>query len=426
MPQDNTRQADANASTTVAPSAAATGPGATTGALSSVMPTYSRQDVTFDRGEGAWLFDSHGQRYLDFGSGIAVNALGHAHPRLVDALCQQAHRLWHTSNLYKVAGQERLAQRLCDVSFADVVFFCNSGAEACEGAIKTARGFHAANGHPERWRTITFEGAFHGRTLATLAAGRNPKHMDGFGPPADGFDQVAFGDHDALKAAIGPETAAIMVEPIQGEGGIRSVPDQCLRGLRELCNEHGLLLIFDEVQTGVGRTGHLFAHEAAGIAPDIMAIAKGIGGGFPLGAIMATRHAASGMQPGTHGSTFGGNPLAMAVANALLDVVLEPGFLDEVNRLAAHLGQSLGGLLESHADKIEQVRGRGLLRGLKLSVPVGEIVAAAAHDKLLVVPAGDNVLRVLPPLNVTDEEIAIGLERLSDAIASVPVPTPGQ
>lgn len=388
-----------------------------------VMATYARQNLVFERGEGAWLITQGGERYLDFTSGIAVNALGHAHPHLVEALREQAGKLWHTSNLYRVAGQERLAERLCAATFADKVFFCNSGAEACEGAIKTARRFHSFNGAPERWRIITFSGAFHGRTLATLAAGGNSKHLDGFGPEVDGFDHVPFGDHDALKAAIGPNTAAIMIEPVQGEGGVRAVPQQCLRGLRELCDEHGLLLILDEVQTGVGRTGRLFAHEWAGITPDIMSIAKGIGGGFPLGAFLATERAASGMQAGTHGSTFGGNPLATAVGNAVLDVVLAPGFLEEVEAKASHLTQSLGALLESHPGKVLEIRGQGLLKGLRLGVPVPDLVAAAASEKLLLVGAGDNVVRLLPPLTITPDEIADSIGRMSRALDKVAAPS---
>jgi acetylornithine/N-succinyldiaminopimelate aminotransferase len=382
-----------------------------------VMPTYGRQNIVFERGEGAWLTDTTGTRYLDFASGVAVNALGHAHPRLVAALTEQAGRLWHTSNLYRVAGQEQLADRLAAVTFADRVFFCNSGAEACEGAIKTARRYHHVNGHPERWRIITFEGAFHGRTLATLAAAGNPKYLDGFGPPADGFVQVPFADHAALEAAIGPHTAAIMVEPIQGEGGVRLVPDVCLAGLRALCDTHGLLLIFDEVQSGMGRTGKLFAHEWAGITPDIMAIAKGIGGGFPLGAFLATEDAARGMTAGTHGSTFGGSPLATAVGNAVLDVIQEPGFLDEVCTSGLLLKQALAAVVDAHPTIIEGIRGRGLLTGLRLKVPPADFVQAALQEQLLLVGAADSTVRVLPPLNVTAAEIVNGCERISRAAA---------
>jgi acetylornithine/N-succinyldiaminopimelate aminotransferase len=385
------------------------------------MGTYARQDVVFVRGEGAWLFSEVGEKFLDFGSGVAVNALGHAHPGLVAALTAQAAKLWHTSNLYRVEGQEHLAAKLTRLTFAEQAFFCNSGAEACEGAIKVARRYHYVNGHPEKQRIITFQGAFHGRTLATLAAGGNEKYLEGFGPKAEGFDHLPFGDHDALKAAIRPETAAIMIEPIQGEGGVRTVPAQCLRGLRELCDANGLLLIFDEVQTGAGRTGKLFAHEWAGITPDIMAIAKGLGGGFPVGAILATAEAAKGMTPGTHGSTFGGNPLAMAVAGTVIDILAEDGFLDEVQRKALLLKQSLAGIKDQFPDVVEDVRGAGLLTGLKLKANVTppEVVKSAFGERLLLVGAGDNTVRILPPLNVADEEIADGIERLSRALARV-------
>jgi acetylornithine/N-succinyldiaminopimelate aminotransferase len=383
-----------------------------------VMGTYGRQDVVFESGEGSWLISTTGERYLDFASGVAVNALGHAHPHLVEALTKQAATLWHTSNLYRVAGQERLAERLCANTFADHVFFCNSGAEACEGAIKTARRYHHVSGHPEKKRIITFKGAFHGRTLATIAAAGNEKYMEGFGPDMPGFDCLPFGDHEALKAAITPETAAIMIEPVQGEGGIRVVPTQCLQGLRALCDEHGLLLIFDEVQCGVGRTGKLFAHEWADIEPDIMAIAKGIGGGFPVGAFLATHEAAKGMVAGTHGSTFGGNPLAMAVGNAVLDVVLEPGFLEAVQKKALRFKQALARVKDEHADKIEDVRGSGLLMGIKLKAgyAAGDLMKATTAEKFLTVGAGDNVLRLIPPLNIADADIAEAATRLSKAL----------
>lgn len=390
-------------------------------ASDAVMSTYARQDIVFARGEGSWLYTTSGDQYLDFGSGVAVNALGHAHPRLIAALNAQAAKLWHTSNLYRVEGQEALADQLTELTFAEKVFFCNSGAEACEGAIKLARRYQFVSGHPERWRIITFRGAFHGRTLATLAAGGNDKYLEGFGPEADGFDHVAFGDHEGLEKAIGPETAAIMIEPIQGEGGIRTVPKQCLIGLRELCDKHGLLLVLDEVQTGVGRTGKLFAHEWAGIAPDVMAVAKGLGGGFPVGAILATSEAAKGMTAGTHGSTFGGNPLAMSVASAVLEVVTEPGFLDGVRDRALRLKQGLAGLKDQFPDLVEDVRGEGLLTGFKLKARVqpAEVVKAALAEKLLLVGAGDNTVRVLPPLNVTDADLANGVERLSRALTRV-------
>jgi acetylornithine/N-succinyldiaminopimelate aminotransferase len=387
-----------------------------------VMPTYARADLVFERGEGAWLVDTKGERYLDFASGVAVNALGHAHPRLVAALTEQAGRLWHCSNLYRVAGQERVAERLCALTFADRVFFCNSGAEACEGAIKLARRYHHAAGHPERWRTITFTGAFHGRTLATIAAARNPKHLEGFGKPADGFDQVPFGDLDAAAAAIGPETAAIMVEPVQGEGGVNVAPAGWLGALRQLCDARGLLLVLDEVQTGMGRTGRLFAHELEGMTPDVMAVAKGLGGGFPVGAVLATKEAARGMVAGTHGSTFGGNPLAMAVADAVLDAVLEPGFLEHVQAMALRFRQQLASLQDAHPHIVAEVRGTGLLLGLKVKPPQGEVIAACIEEKLLTVGAGDNVVRLLPPLNVTEEEIGAAVGRLAHALARLPRP----
>ena len=399
-----------------------------TGPSPFVMSTYGRQDVVFERGEGSWLISTTGERYLDFASGVAVNALGHAHPHLVEALTKQAATLWHTSNLYRVAGQERLAERLCAATFADKVFFCNSGAEACEGAIKTARRFHFVSGHPEKTRIITFKGAFHGRTLATIAAAGNEKYMEGFGPDMPGFDNLPFGDHEALLAAITPETAAIMIEPVQGEGGIRVVPTQCLQGLRELCDKHGLLLIFDEVQCGVGRTGKFFAHEWAGIQPDIMAIAKGIGGGFPVGAFLATAEASKGMVPGTHGSTFGGNPLAMAVGNAVLDVVLAPGFLEAVQQKALRFKQELARIKDEHPDKVEEIRGSGLLMGVRLkpNVASADLVKAATAERFLTVSAGDNVVRLIPPLNVADGDIAEAASRLSKALHRVPVATPAK
>ena len=338
----------------------------------------------------------NGERYLDFGAGVAVNALGHAHPHLVEALVAQAKSLWHTSNLYRVGGQEKLAERLVAATFADKVFFCNSGAEACEGAIKTARRYHYVSGQPARWRVITFRGAFHGRTLAAISASGNEKHLEGFGPEIPGFDHMPFGDIRAVEGAIGSETAAIMVEPIQGEGGVRCAAPEFLRALREICDAQGLLLVLDEVQTGVGRTGKLFAHEWAGITPDIMAVAKGLGGGFPVGAVLATEEAAKGMLPGTHGSTFGGNPLAMAVGSAVLDVVLEPGFLDSVRSKALRLKQGLAQLEDQFPAIVEEVRGEGLLMGLKLKLPPADAVGAAADEKLLIVAAADNAGRNYP------------------------------
>ena len=375
------------------------------------MPTYARSDLAFDRGEGAYLIDTEGRRYLDFAAGVAVNSLGHAHPHLVEALRKQAGKLWHTSNLYQIPVQERLATRLVAASFADQAFFCNSGAEAIECALKIARRFHYGNGAPERFRVLTFEGAFHGRTLTTIAAGGQPKHLEGFGPGVDGFDQAEFGDLKAAGQAIGPETAAIMVEPIQGEGGVCTPPTGFLKGLRTLCDDNGMLLIFDEVQTGLGRTGRLFAHEWDGVGPDVMALAKGLGGGFPIGACLATNAAGEFMTPGTHGSTFGGNPLAMAVANAVLDVVLENGFLDQVRQIAGALNQRLSGLVAAYPGVFSEVRGTGLLIGLRCEVPNAEVIEAARAHGLLLAPAGDNVARLLPPLIVGEREVeeAIGI-----------------
>ncbi len=383
--------------------------------ISPVLPTYARANVAFVRGEGCRSFTEDGTAYLDFGAGVAVNSCGHAHPHLISALTEQAGKIWHTSNLYQMPGQEKLARRLIDLTFADTVFFCNSGAEANELAIKMARKHFAALGQPEKFHIITFDGAFHGRTLATLAATGNAKYLDGFGPKAAGFDQVAFADHKALEAAIGPHTAAIMVEPVQGEGGMRSVPNQCLKGLRELCDKHGLLLIFDEIQCGVGRTGKFFAHEWSGITPDIMSVAKGIGGGFPLGACLATEAAANGMVAGTHGSTFGGNPLATAVGNAVLDVVLGDGFLDNVQKQTLRLKQGLARLKDLHPAVIEELRGQGLMIGIKMKVLNSDFVKAALAEKLLVIGAGDNVVRLVPPLIVTDADINEALHKLEAA-----------
>ena len=386
---------------------------------SPLLPTFARAELSFERGEGPWLVTDRGERYLDFGAGIAVNALGHAHPHLVKALTDQAAKVWHTSNLYRIPEGERLAQRLVDNTFADHVFFTNSGAEALECAIKMARKYHHANGQPERFRIVTFEGAFHGRTLATIAAGGQKKYLEGFGPKVEGFDQVPFGDHEALKAAIGPETAAILIEPIQGEGGVRTVPPQCLRGLRALCDEHGLLLIFDEVQTGVGRTGKLFAHQKVGVTPDIMAIAKGIGGGFPMGACLSTREAGKGMTAGVHGTTFGGNPLAMAVGNAVLDVVLAPGFLESVEHIGLVMKQRLAELKDRHPAVIEDIRGEGLLVGIKCRVPNTDLASAARNEHLLTVPAGDNVLRLLPPLNIDETIVSQAVAMLDRAATAI-------
>ncbi|WP_375458180.1 aspartate aminotransferase family protein [uncultured Enterovirga sp.] len=386
---------------------------------SSILPVYARAPLTFESGEGAWLVTDDGRRFLDFGAGIAVNALGHSHPHLVKALQEQAAKIWHISNLYQNPAGERLAKRLADATFADVVFFTNSGAEALEASIKMARKYHAAKGDPDRFRIITFEGAFHGRTLATIAAGGQKKYIDGFGPKVEGFDQVPFGDDAALKAAIGPATAAILIEPLQGEGGIRPVPPERLRALRRLCDERGMLLVLDEVQTGVGRTGKLFAHEWAGIEPDIMAVAKGIGGGFPMGACLATAEAASGMTAGTHGTTFGGNPLAMAVGNAVLDIVLADGFLDHVQQMALLLKQRLASLKDRHPAVIAEMRGEGLMIGLRLHVPNTEFVKAAQAEELLVIAAGDNVVRLLPPLTLTDADVLEAAERLDRACTAL-------
>jgi len=384
---------------------------------SHLLPTYARVDLAFERGEGAWLITPAGERYLDFTSGVAVNVLGHAHPALVDALTTQANKLWHVSNLYRIPGAERLAERLCALSFADLAFFCNSGTEAMEGAIKMARKFQAVSGKPERFRIVTFEGAFHGRTLASLAATGNMKYLDGFGPPVEGFDQVPFADLEATRKAIGPETAAILIEPIMGEGGVRVVPHAFLRALRELCDKHGLLLIFDEVQTGIGRSGKLFAYELAGVKPDIMALAKALGGGFPVGAFLATTEAGKGMTAGTHGSTFGGNPLAMAVANAVLDVVTADGFLDQVNRNALLLKQRLAELKDRHAAVIAEVRGEGLLIGLRMVPPASVMVDELRAEKMITPAAGDNVVRLLPPLIIGEEEITEAIARIDRACA---------
>ncbi len=389
---------------------------------SHLLPVFARADLAFERGEGVWLITADGERYLDFTSGVAVNALGHAHPHLVAALQQQAAKLWHMSNLFKSPDGERLAARLCEHSFADFVFFANSGAEAIECAIKVTRKYHAAKGQPERYRIITFEGAFHGRTLAALAATGAAKYLDGFGPPVEGFDQVPLGDLDAVKAAIGPATAGILIEPVQGEGGVRAADPAFFRALRELCDAHGLLLMFDEVQTGMGRTGELFAHQRFGVAPDVMALAKGLGGGFPIGACLATAEAASGMTPGSHGSTFGGNPLAVAAANAVLDVMLEPDFLPRVQSIALLAKQKLASVVDRYPQVLGEVRGEGLLLGLKAVVPAAELMAALRAEKMLSVAAGDNVVRLLPPLILSEAELAEAVERLERACASLSAP----
>ncbi len=383
-----------------------------TAAGDALYQTFARAKLRFVRGEGVWLIDEQGNRYLDFAAGIAVNSLGHSHPQLVEALKNQAENLWHVSNLYEVPGQETLAKKLTDNSFADKVFFTNSGAEALECAIKTARRYHFVNGQPERYRIITMEGAFHGRTLATIAAGGQAKYLEGFGPKVDGFDQVPFGDLEAVKAAITDETAAILVEPVQGEGGIRPLPLETLRALRDLCDERGLLLVLDEVQCGAGRTGKLFAYEWAGIEPDILAAAKGIGGGFPLGACLATNEAAKGMTPGTHGTTYGGNPLGMAVGNAVMDVMLADGFLENVQHSALQFKQGLASLIDRYPDIFADVRGSGLLCGVKCAVPNVQLMNTLRDHNMLTVVAGDNALRLLPPLTVTAEEIRLALNTL--------------
>jgi acetylornithine/N-succinyldiaminopimelate aminotransferase len=380
-----------------------------------LAPTYARSDLSFARGEGAYLFTAAGERYLDFASGVAVTALGHAHPHLVRTLSEQAKKLWHVSNLHRIPEQERLAERLCAATFADMAFFANSGAEAVECAIKAARRYHFKSGSPERYRLVTFEGAFHGRTLATIAAGGQAKHLEGFGPPVDGFDQVAGFDLAAVEKAIGACTAGILIEPIMGEGGVREVPTRFLQDLRALADAKGILLLLDEVQTGMGRTGRLFAHQWAGITPDIMATAKGLGGGFPVGACLMTEAVGSALTAGSHGSTFGGNPLAMAVANGVLDVVLADGFLDHVAGMGLRLKQRLAASADQHDEIIEDVRGQGLMLGLKCKVPNQKLLAALRAEKLLTVQAGDNVVRFLPPLIVTEAEIDEACARLDAA-----------
>ncbi len=387
--------------------------------IPSVLPTYNRAPLNFVSGAGAWLTEADGRRFLDLGAGIAVNSLGHAHPRLVEALTTQAQALWHTSNLYQIPQQQELADRLVAASFADTVFFTNSGTESCELAVKMARRHFYDKGEPERVEIIAFEGSFHGRSSAGIAAAGSEKMTKGFGPLLPGFKHLPFGDHEALKAAVTEKTCAILVEPVQGEGGIRPLPDVCLKGLRDLCDEHGILLILDEVQCGVGRTGKLFAHEWAGIAPDIMMVAKGIGGGFPLGAVLATEAAAAAMTAGTHGSTYGGNPLGCAVGCAVMEIVAEPDFLAEVNRKAGLLRQKLEGLVASHPDLFEEVRGSGLMLGLKCKRAPADVVAAGYAHEVITVPAADNVVRLLPPLTITEAEIEEALRRLEATAASL-------
>jgi acetylornithine/N-succinyldiaminopimelate aminotransferase len=388
--------------------------------ISPVLPSYARAKLSFVKGEGSWLVEADGRRFLDFSSGIAVMALGHGHPSLVKALKDQADRLWHTSNLYTVPEQIALGERLVEHTFADTVFFCNSGTEAAELAIKMARKYRYESDAPERTTILTFEGAFHGRSMAAVSAAGAEKLVKGFGPLLPGFRQLPFGDHDALRAAAAePDVGAIMVEPVQGESGIRPLPDQCLKGLRDLCDEHGLLLILDEIQCGMGRTGRLFAHEWAGITPDIMLVAKGIGGGYPLGALLATEEAARGMTAGTHGSTYGGNPLGCAVGAAVMDEITKPGFLDDVNRKAGYLRQRLEGLVAAHPDIFADVRGSGLMLGLICKATNTDVVAAGYDAGLLSVPAGDNVVRILPALTISEEEISEGVARLDAAATAL-------
>lgn len=384
-----------------------------------LLPTYARAPLSFVKGEGSWLIEADGRRFLDLAAGIAVTALGHAHPKLVAALTDQAGALWHTSNLYQIPQQQKLADKLCDLTFADTVFFTNSGTEACELAVKMARKYWAEKGQPDRSEIIAFSGSFHGRSAAGIAAAGSEKMTKGFGPLLPGFTHLEFGDHETLKLAVTDKTAAILIEPVQGEGGIRPVPDQCLKGLRDICDAHGVLLIFDEVQCGVARTGKLFAHEWAGITPDIMMVAKGIGGGFPIGAVLATEDAASGMGLGTHGSTYGGNPLGCAVGCAVIDHVSDPAFLSEVSRKGALMRQKLEGLVASHPDVFEEVRGAGLMLGIKCKVPNVDIVKAGYAQQILTVPAADNVVRLLPALTIEDDEIAQAVDRLEAAARAV-------
>jgi acetylornithine/N-succinyldiaminopimelate aminotransferase len=387
--------------------------------IPSVLPTYNRAPLAFVTGKGSWLTAEDGRRYLDLGGGIAVNALGHAHPALVSTLTEQAGKLWHVSNVYRIPAQERLADLLVERTFADTVFFTNSGTEAAELAIKMARKFHHENGQPERVEIIAFAGAFHGRSTGAIAAAGSEKMVKGFGPLMPGFTHlrwpVTAGDHDAIRAAITERTCAVMIEPIQGEGGIRVVPDQCLKGLRDLCDTTGTLLIFDEVQCGMGRTGRLFAHEWAGVTPDIMMVAKGIGGGFPLGAVLATERAAGAMTAGSHGSTYGGNPLGCAVGAKVTEIVSDPAFLAEVTRKGALFRQGLESLVARHPTVFEAVRGEGLMLGLKCKPAPTEVVKAGYTAGVLTVAAADNVLRLLPALNIPDEDIAEALIRLDHA-----------
>jgi acetylornithine/N-succinyldiaminopimelate aminotransferase len=390
--------------------------------IPALMPNYNRADLAFERGEGAWLYSVDGRRFLDFGAGIATSSLGHGHPGLTAAIAEQASRVMHVSNLYRVPQAEALAARLVANSFGDSVFFCNSGAEANEGMVKMIRKTMAENGHPERWRIICFDGAFHGRTLAMISATGNPNYIKGFGPPVDGFDHVPFNNLNALRDAIGPETAGIIAEPIQGEGGIRSAAPDFLPGLRAACDEFGILLGLDEVQTGMGRTGKLFAYQWSSVTPDVMSLAKGLGGGFPIGAVVATEAVARNIRPGTHGTTFGGNPLACAAGNAVLDVVLSPGFLDGVVERGAVLRRDLDALAADFPSIIEDIRGQGLLVGLKVTVPNTDMQAACLAEGLLTVAAGDNVLRLAPPLVVTRDDCAAAVAMIRRAVIALAEP----
>lgn len=392
--------------------------------MSALYGTYARSELAFERGEGMRLYDQHGREYLDFHSGIAVNALGHNDPHLVSTLKSAAEKIWHTSNVFSIPEQEKLGQRLVDMSFADRVFFTNSGAEALECAIKTARHYQFSNGHPERYEIIAFTGSFHGRTLGTIAAGGNPAYLEGFGPATPGFVHTAPGDLDAVRALVGPATAGILIEPVQGEGGVTAMSSEYLQGLRQICDDNGLMLIFDEVQCGFGRTGRFFAHEWAGISPDIVAVAKAIGGGFPLGACLATEKASASMVPGTHGSTYGGNPLACAIGNAVLDRVTAPGFMDHVAQMGQLLAWHLQQLAQKYPQYVLELRGKGLLAGIKITPPVRDFVARLRDDhQLLTIGAGDNVLRLLPPLIITEADIVEGMAKLSAAFDAIDAET---
>ncbi|MCY4304426.1 MAG: aspartate aminotransferase family protein [Aestuariivita sp.] len=387
--------------------------------IESVLPTYARIPLSFERGEGSWLIATDGQRFLDLGSGVAVNALGHAHPELVKALTDQAQALWHTSNVYEIPQQKMLADKFVDATFADTVFFTNSGTEACELAVKMARKYFFDQGQPERVEIITFSGAFHGRSSAAIAASASEKMIKGFGPLLPGFRNLAWGDFELLKSSLDDRTAAILVEPIQGEGGINPLPDQYLKGMRQLCDKHGALLILDEVQCGMGRTGRLFAHEWVGVLPDIMMVAKGIGCGFPLGAVLATETAASGMTAGTHGSTYGGNPLACAVGNKVFDLIANNNFLSDVNRKAGYFRQRLEALIARHSAVFESVRGMGLMLGIKCAIKNVDVVNAGIEHQIATLLASDNVIRILPPLNISGDEIDEAISRLDAAAVSL-------